>query len=349
MASTGITTREELAFRKGVVNGKQLTAQDREQMLKPFLPPPPPPPLETTSLKSPKRQILSQRTTAAPKLNLTPVRTFLHIILHVIISVLFSIFFRFRRSWRLFSYKVRGVLRHHHHTPEWIVNDVKNVEQLPKHISVVLEHRDDDEDQGNAGLEGLVQDACEIAAWTASAGIPLLSIYERTGVLKNYVPQLHAAIQKNLESYFGTRRRPTLTVKAPHTISYSPPGTPSSEPTENGASTSRPHLTVLLLSEHDGRATLVDLTVTLASMAQKSDIDPKQIDIALINAELSDYVSSEPDLLVLFGPRVQLMGYPPWQLRLTEIFHLPDNKGVNYLVFRKALGTFGKAEFRVGK
>lgn len=84
-------------------------------------------------------------------------------------------------------------------------------------------------------------------------------------------------------------------------------------------------------------------------MAQKSDIDPSQIDIPLVNAELSDYVSSEPDLLVLFGPRVTLAGYPPWQLRLTEIFHLPDNKGVNYLVFRKALGMFGKAEFRVGK
>ncbi|KAK7183453.1 hypothetical protein DPSP01_010560 [Paraphaeosphaeria sporulosa] len=346
MASTGITKREELAFRRGVVNGKQLTAHEREQMLQPFLPPAP---IEAAPLKSPKSPRLSQRTTAAPRPKPTPVRTVLHIVLHAVIAFVFSIFFRFRRSWRLFSYKVRGVLRHHHHTPEWIVNDVKNVEQLPKHISVVLEHRDDDEDQGTAGLEGLVQDACEIAAWTASAGIPLLSIYERTGVLKNYVPQLHAAIEKNLESYFGTRRRPTLTVKAPHTISYSPPGTPSTEPTENGATTSRPHLTVLLLSEHDGRATLVDLTVTLASMAQKSDIDPKQIDIPLINAELSDYVSSEPDLLVLFGPTVRLMGYPPWQLRLTEIFHLPDNKGVNYLVFRKALGMFGKAEFRVGK
>lgn len=179
MASTGISQREELAFRKGVVNGKQLTAQEREALLKPFLPPAP---IETCSvLPSPKNPRLSQRTTAAPKLKTTPVRSVLHIVLHAIISFIFSIFFRFRRSWRLFSYKVRGLLRHHHHTPEWIVNDVKNVEQLPKHISVVLEHRDDDQDQGNAGLEGLVQDACEIAAWTASAGIPLLSIYERTG------------------------------------------------------------------------------------------------------------------------------------------------------------------------
>lgn len=196
MASTGITQREEVAFRRGVVNGKKLSPQEREAMMKPFLPPEP---IRTSSpersdLKSPKSPKLSQRTVSQPKPKPTPVRTLLHVLLYSTISIFFSIFFRFRRAWRLFSYKVRGVLRHHHHTPEWIVNDVKNVEQLPKHISVVLDHREDDEDQGNAGLEGLVQDACEIAAWTASAGIPLLSIYERTGpspVSPNSAPNMH--------------------------------------------------------------------------------------------------------------------------------------------------------------
>ena len=179
MASTGITKREELAFRRGVVDGKQLSAHEREQLLKPFLPPAP---IEPASLKTPKSPTRPQRSAAPPKPKPTPLRSLLHVLLHAAISFVFSIFFRFRRSWRLFSYKVRGLVRHHHHTPEWIVNDVKNVAQLPKHISVVLEHHDHDEDQGTAGLEGLVQDACEIAAWSASAGIPLLSIYERTGM-----------------------------------------------------------------------------------------------------------------------------------------------------------------------
>lgn len=182
MAATGITQREELAFRRGLVNGRKLSAHEREELMKPFLPPAPiATPSSSNARQDPKSPRLTQRTTPGPKPKPTPIRSFLHILLHTVVSFLFSIFFRFRRAWRLFSYKVRGVLRHHHHTPEWIVKDVKKVEQLPKHISVILEHRDDDEDQGNAGLEGLVQDACEIAAWTASAGIPLLSIYERSG------------------------------------------------------------------------------------------------------------------------------------------------------------------------
>ena len=69
----------------------------------------------------------------------------------------------------------------------------------------------------------------------------------------------------------------------------------------------------------DGRDTIVDLTVTLAQMAQKGDVRVEQIDANLIDAELNDHVSTEPDLLVLFSPTVVLKGYPPWQLRLTEI------------------------------
>jgi dehydrodolichyl diphosphate syntase complex subunit NUS1 len=130
-------------------------------------------------------------------------------------------------------------------------------------------------------------------------------------VLKNYLPQTHTHIESTLESYFGKQRKPTLSLRAPHLSSYSPPSTP---PT-----TECPHLTVLLLSEHDGRDTIVDLTRTLAEMAQRGDVAREQVNMDLIDAQLSDHVSGEPDLLILFSPTVQLKGYPPWQLRLTEI------------------------------
>jgi dehydrodolichyl diphosphate syntase complex subunit NUS1 len=76
---------------------------------------------------------------------------------------------------------------------------------------------------------------------------------------------------------------------------------------------------VLLLSAEDGRDTLVDLTKTLTEMAQNGALKPDQIDTQLIDSELCEAVSSEPDLLILFTPTVSLKGYPPWQLRLTEI------------------------------
>lgn len=47
---------------------------------------------------------------------------------------------------------------------------------MPKHLSVILEVKD-----GKDGLEGVMGDACELAAWSASAGVGLLSVYERSG------------------------------------------------------------------------------------------------------------------------------------------------------------------------
>jgi dehydrodolichyl diphosphate syntase complex subunit NUS1 len=366
MASTGVGSRETVAFRRGVVNGKQLTAKEREQLMKPYLPDEidqPPPYDSLPAPKSPKSPKGTQG-----KRRKSVFRHALHVLIYTIVSFLFSVLFRFRRSWRLVKSKVVSLMKYHHRTPEFIQRDVKHLERLPKHISVILDFHDSDEDLGNAGLEGLVNDVCEIAAWTASAGIPFLSIYEETGkvpifiavhfslccigTLKNYIQQTHSSISQTLEAYFGPRRKPTLSVRAPHLQSYSPPNTPpnhASSPERNGTKNDRQHLTVLLLSSQDGRDTMVDLTKTLSDMAQHGNLRPEQIDSKLIDAELCEAVSSEPDLLVLFSPTVVLKGYPPWQLRLTEIFHLPDNKGVNYQVFLRALYNYSKVEMRLGR
>jgi dehydrodolichyl diphosphate syntase complex subunit NUS1 len=346
MAATGLSSKQESAFRRN----KQLSVQEREELLKPFLPSDP----SDSETQAQKKALRDRRRRASQqhrKPLVGPVKALLHLTIYHVVALLFSIFFRFRRAYRLVRGKVVSLLRYHHRTPEFIAHDVKDLEKLPKHLSVILEYQEDDGSQGNAGLEGLVNDICEIAAWTASAGIPFLSVYERTGVLKNYLPQTHASIWSTLEAYFGPRRKPTLSIRAPHLSSYSPPDTPpqAAEPNDATLKEERQHLTVLLLSEHDGRDTIVDLTRTLAEMAQKGDVRQEQINMDLIDAQLNDHVSSEPDLLILFSPTVQLKGYPPWQLRLTEIFHLPDNKGVNYQVFLRALYNYAKVEMRLGR
>jgi dehydrodolichyl diphosphate syntase complex subunit NUS1 len=64
-----------------------------------------------------------------------------------------------------------------------IARDVKSLSRLPKHLSVVLSLPPDQKDVSLLlnRLDGLIHDACEIAAWTTAAGIPVLSIYERSG------------------------------------------------------------------------------------------------------------------------------------------------------------------------
>jgi len=49
------------------------------------------------------------------------------------------------------------------------------------------------------------------------------------------------------------------------------------------------------------------------------------------------------------GGDVCLRGYPPWQVRLTEIFHVQDNSGAGYQVFLRALHKYAKSEMRLGR
>ncbi|KAI7081713.1 hypothetical protein KC340_g11213 [Hortaea werneckii] len=173
-------------------------------------------------------------------------------------------------------------------------------------------------------------------------------------ILKSTIPHLHRRIERTLTAYYGSTspQKPTFSLRAPHLPSYSPPESP--EPTNNGTNgtthSKRPHLNILLISTTDGRQTLVDLTRTLASMAQDSKIQPSDISDELIDAEITESVMGEPDLLLLFGDRVTLKGYPPWQVRLTEIYGVQDHVGgVEYAVFLRGLYRFAKAKMNFGR
>lgn len=325
---------------------QDLPAEERENILKPYLFPPP----SISPSPSPARQPTSQRIRKAKPLHKQSLQELVlqqvHYLIFTLAHFVFSIYVHIRQVYNGVISRLYTLLKHHHRTPQLIQNDVRKLNRMPQHLSVVLSLNNDGR---NGGLRELVNDLGEIAAWCAASGIGLLSVYEKTGVLKHMIPQTHEAVSATFESYWG-KRKPTLSLRAPQMEAYSPPPSPPSAPTNgDGGSTAPGHLTILLLSAEDGRGTLVDLTKTLAEMAQQQKLRSSDINDQLIDAEISEGVMGEPELLVLFGPRVELQGYPPWQMRLTEIFHVQDHQGVSYEVFLRALHKFAKAEMRFGR
>lgn len=329
-----VASRETKIYRlDSKTNHELLTPAEREKLVKPYLPDPPP-----------------GKTAARGKSSRLGVRKFLraqlHILIFVVIHTIFSIYIRFRQAYHAVLDRLCVMVYHHHRTPELIQKDVKGLSRIPEHVSVVLALEDGG--RGGAGLEILIDEVAEIAAWCACVGIPMLSVYEQTGILKAYIPAAHRAISVKLSSYFGTQQ-PALSIRAPHVASLeSAPTTPITSRTPD-PNLQPPQLSLLFLSEEDGRDSIVDLTKTLAEMAQRSKLSPADISVDLVDAELSEGVMSEPDLLILFGPRAELSGYPPWQIRLTEIYHVKDNHGVGYQVFLKALYSFANAQMRFGR
>ena len=164
-----VTARDtELYRRDHRAQGKELSPREREELLKPYLPEPP---LQSRPQKGESRRGHKQRVRPLLKHGL-------HFLLYHFTQLVFGIYIRVRQVYRALFDQTFSVLYYHHRTPELIRRDVKTLERLPDHLSVILHLRGDDE----GGLERLIDEVAELAAWTTSAGIPMLSIYEKTGI-----------------------------------------------------------------------------------------------------------------------------------------------------------------------
>ena len=157
--------------------GSFLTPAQREDLLKPYLPKP----VQTPSSQVPQRRISR------------PVRTFLrnqlHILVFTIIHTLFSIYIRLRQTYHVLLDRIFAILYYHHRAPELIRQDVRKLDRLPQHLSVILELKG--QDRGTAGLETLMDEVAELSAWCTCVGIPMLSVYERTGIDSFQKPLYH--------------------------------------------------------------------------------------------------------------------------------------------------------------
>ncbi|KAK4704927.1 hypothetical protein P7C70_g1293, partial [Phenoliferia sp. Uapishka_3] len=117
----------------------------------------------------------------------------------------------------------------------------------------------------------------------------------------------------------------------------------------SGFNSSNPlFLTVNILSRLSGRPHLARIAQRLSeSMGKKGLMNLPE---GAVEEEIE-----EPDLLlVLGGPYLRLHGFPPWQVRLTEMYHHPSPSWLppphlNYSIFRRALDLYGLAEMRVGR
>lgn len=162
-----VLSRETQIYRQDAkTKDPHLTPRQREELVKPYLPDPMHTPMES-------RRRISR-----------PVRSFLknhlHILVYNLIHLLFSIYVRLRKTYHVLLDRVFAILYYHHRAPELIRQDVKNLDRLPEHLSVILELKG--EERGTAGLEALMDEVAELSAWCTCAGIQMLSIYERTGI-----------------------------------------------------------------------------------------------------------------------------------------------------------------------
>lgn len=269
--------------------------------------------------------------------------TFYHFLL-IGLFFAYSVFRALQYAYNRLRLRILGLAYSPAQLPQLVRQDVVALSKLPNHIAAMLTLKAEDEDGG--GLDGLLRDAAEVCTWTICAGVPELTLFERSGALKNSVTVLVETVSRTLGVYFGQGSLPTFLVRVPRS-NVAVYGNGLSDP-QNYVS-GKPDLVITLVSTRDGKRTIAELARTMAEMAAKKELKPQDVTVDLVDAELTELSGHEPDLLVLFGPELDLQGYPPWQIRLSEIYWEEDNDEVSYVVFLNALKKFATCKINVGK
>lgn len=171
----------EIYRREETTNFAHLNKEEREKLIAPYLPAPPPP-------KQHRKSKLLAQARASSSISQRPslfgihelLNHALHVFVYYAIHSIFSLYIRFRIFYHAIVDRVYAILYYHHRTPELIRKDVRGLKKLPEHLSVVL--RLDERSSNGSGLEMLVDEVAELSAWCACVGIPILSVYEETGM-----------------------------------------------------------------------------------------------------------------------------------------------------------------------
>jgi dehydrodolichyl diphosphate syntase complex subunit NUS1 len=105
----------------------------------------------------------------------------INVLIFSILHGIFSLYIRVRQLWNRICYQISSVLYYHHGTPQYIKRDITALKKKPNHLSVILKLEENH--RAKADLERLIDEVAEIATWCACAEIPMLSVYEKTGML----------------------------------------------------------------------------------------------------------------------------------------------------------------------
>lgn len=273
----------------------------------------------------------------------------LYYLYHSILLVLYfaiSLYRAYEYSWNKVKLQFLTLAYNPSKTPLLINEDINKLPKIPKRVSTILNLKPEEDENG--GVNGLLSDSSDVISWCLCSGIQELSIYEKNGTLKKHIPELRRAIRRKLVKYFGTESIPNVAIKIPH-LSLIFYGYSDEEEELYKSGVKKADVEVSLLSVVDGRSTIVDLTRIISEMSLKNELKLEDIKIQFIDDELTELVGPEPDLLILFQPSLDLQGYPPWHIRLTEIYWEKDNDQVDYSIFYRAFKKYSTSKVNVGK
>ena len=211
---------------------------------------------------------------------------------------------------------------------------VPSLRKVPKHLGIIVRVANP---YDLPEKYFTVSELYDVIIWARCAGIEHINLYDPQGYyvgrrtsIQNMLKRLNVSVMTAIEKQ--TRKNGILPDDYLHEL--------------------------LLLNKSDGKAALVNAIKSLIKTGQSvKTSEDKTNNLANITSEEIEYAVNifgdgvcDPDMIIHVGNgAVSLEGYPPWHVRLTEIFQLHPWKRLTENEFCNFLCKFSKCEQRVGK
>ncbi|CAD6586185.1 MAG: hypothetical protein CYPHOPRED_003441 [Cyphobasidiales sp. Tagirdzhanova-0007] len=114
-------------------------------------------------------------------------------------------------------------------------------------------------------------------------------------------------------------------------------------------------LRISLLSLEDGKERIADVASGLAKAITAGFLGKEDVTVNLMQEKLYSSLCPEPELLIVLGGlHLRLRGFPPWHIRLSEIYHdsslgLLGPPRLRYTAFQRAMNAYAGSEQRQGR
>jgi len=210
-----------------------------------------------------------------------------------------------------------------------VEKDVRSLSKLPRHMSFVI-----NEDVGSDNY----CDLANLVVWTIAIGVPYISLYDRHGILKSGEARLGKVIRDKVVQMFGSKAKDYDIILKDSSTTYS-----------NGIVYPK-RVCVQLYSEEDGKPDILEAAKKIAREYCDKKIRLNDIKVEYVDKSLQATKHiPDPELIVQFGPVSSLMGFLPWQTRLSEIQHLPTFINISYRRFFRLLEKYSACNQRLGR
>ncbi|CAH1800228.1 unnamed protein product [Owenia fusiformis] len=220
-----------------------------------------------------------------------------------------------------------GLIKNTKTTSQKFKEDVSGLKKRPLHLGLLIyEH------------EVSFSDVANIIVWAMAMGVNHITVCDRHGNFKRNEENLRKEIKRSNKEHLGYDYKNYNA----HIHSH------NTKPQDIGYQPNSTH--IQLHSIYDGRNKIVTTARKLCQGVatktyKKEDIVPHNID-AILQDESG---FPDPDLVLRFGETESMLGFMPWQLRLTEILSISSHHKFSYTSFLLALQSYGNIEQRFGK